>query len=480
MPKLRRRSLLAPRLVGVLTVVKLVCLPRPFHVWICVVLMAWLRSALAAETSITIDHCSVFDPESGQMVPDQSVIIRGNSIARVADSGTIGELPVDGVRIEGKGKFLLPGLIDAHVHLVHVLDFAHVTGDEVLPLYLAAGVTSVRSTGDEPVAATLVARFAAAHPDSSPRVFTCSPLLDADPPIHRDVGRAITDPAKVSQLFDDLTSWNVTTVKIYAGTSRPVGRAIIEEGHRRGLFVTAHLGAYSAQDAVSDGVDGLEHIWSVFNYIIPADIAAKPGHRSTLDLDNPVCEALIAELAKRQTYVDPTLIVFRNMILLPDVPEIRDHPDNGLSPQRLRRFWPRYLAQTGCPQGGPLENRQREFAKFQELTGKLFRAGVPLLVGTDSPEPQVTPGFSLHQELELMVESGLPPAAALRAATLTNATVLGQKERLGTVTEGKLADLILLTANPLDDIRHSRQIEWVIRGGRLCQPAKLLEQVPRN
>ena len=105
-------------------------------------------------------------------------------------------MPPDATRIDGRGKFALPGLIDAHVHLVHVLDFAHVTGDEVLPLYLAAGVTSIRSTGDEIVAATLVARFAAAHPESSPRVFTCSPLLDADPPIHRDVGRAVTDPAR--------------------------------------------------------------------------------------------------------------------------------------------------------------------------------------------------------------------------------------------------------------------------------------------
>ena len=238
--------------------------------------------------------------------------------------------------------------------------------------------------------------------------------MDADPPIHRDVGRAITDPAKVPALFDDLARWNVSTVKIYAGTARPVGRAIIDEGHRRGLFVTAHLGNYSAQHAVADGIDCLEHIWSVFNYVIPPEVAKEPGHRGRLDLGNPLCESLVAELAKRKTYVDPTLAVFRNMILLTDVAEVRDHPDNALVPQRLRDFWPVYLRQTGCPQGGPLEDRRREFAKFQELTGKLYRAGVPLLVGTDSPEPQVPPGFSLHQELEMLVESGL--SAGRRAA----------------------------------------------------------------
>jgi len=168
------------------------------------------------------------------------------------------------------------------------------------------------------------------------------------------------------------------------------------------------------------------------------------------------------------------------MILLPDVPAVRDHPDNAFVPQRLRKFWPEYLARTGCPQGGALEDRQREFAKYQELTGKLYRAGVPLLVGTDSPEPFVPPGFSLHQELEMLVESGLPPAAALRAATLTNATVLGEQDRLGSISTGKLADLVLLNANPLEDIRNTRQIELVVRGGQVCRPSELLLRVPKE
>ena len=231
---------------------------------------------------------------------------------------------------------------------------------------------------------------------------------------------------------------------------------------------------------MADGIDGLEHIWSVFNYVIPADVAGKPGHRGNLDLDNPLCNELVAELARRKVLVDPTLAVFRNMILLPDVPEISSHPDNALVPRRLREFWSVYLKRTGCPQGGPLEDRRKEFAKFQELTGKLYRAGVPLLVGTDAPEPQVTPGFSLHQELEMLVESGLPPAAALRAATMNNATALRQDQKLGSITAGKLADIVLLSANPLEDIRNTRRIELVIRGGKLCKPADLLKLVPKD
>jgi imidazolonepropionase-like amidohydrolase len=127
-----------------------------------------------------------------------------------------------------------------------------------------------------------------------------------------------------------------------------------------------------------------------------------------------------------------------------------------------------------------LEDRQREFAKFQELTGKLHRAGVPLLVGTDSPEPQCPPGFSLHQELEMLVESGLTPAAALTAATLQNAKALRQQDQLGSIDAGKQADIVLLDANPLDDIRHTRRIRSVIHRGHVCDPAELLEMVSRK
>ncbi len=429
--------------------------------------------------SVVIEGVAVFDPASETMLEGRTIVVRGERIAAVTSPGEKAEIPADAVRIDGRGRYALPGLIDAHVHLVHVLDLARVSGDDVLPLYLAAGVTTVRSTGDEIVAATLVARFAASNPHSCPRVFTCSPLFDADPPIHRGAGRAVVDPKQVPAELDEVQAWGATTVKIYAGTGRAVGRAIIDESHRRGLFVSAHLGVYVAQDAVADGVDALEHIWSVFNYVIPPDVVGQPGHRGRLDLSNPMCESLVAELAKRKTFVDPTLAVFRNMILLPDLPAVRDHPDNALVPRRLREFWPVYLRQSGCPQGGSPEDRQREFAKYQELTGKLYRAGVPLLVGTDSPEPQVTPGFSLHQELEMLVESGLPPAAALRAATLNNATALRQQDHLGSIAAGKQADIVLLTANPLDDIRNTRKIELVFRGGLVCRPAEILKRVPQ-
>jgi hypothetical protein len=428
---------------------------------------------------VVIAGVAVFDSLGGAMLADRTVVIEGERIVAVGTPEQPADVPEGSVTIDGSGKFLLPGLIDAHVHLVHVLNLGHVTGDEVLPLFLAAGVTAVRDTGDEIVAETVVRRFAESHPGRSPRVFACSPLIDAEPPIHRDIGRAVTDPDQVPALVDEMAAWGVTTLKIYAGTGRPVGRRVIEEGHRRGMVVTAHLGPYSAQDAVSDGIDCLEHIWSVFNYIIPPDVAAQPGHRATLDLHNPLAGALVVDLAQRGVMVDPTLTVFRNMILLSDQPEVTEHPDNLLAPARLRTAWKDYLKRLGLP-AGEAEPRRQEFAKYQELTGILHRAGVPILAGTDTPEPYITPGFALHQELARLVESGLPPAAALQAATINNARALKQEANLGSVEPGKLADLVLLDADPLADIGHTRRIRLVVRGGHICDPAELLRLVPRE
>src|SRR5690606_28253134 len=137
-------------------------------------------SAVAEDlpSAIVIENCSVFDSTSGAMQNGRSIVIRGEVVDAVISADAPLDVPEDCVRIDGCGKYAIPGLIDAHVHVVHILDYAHVTCDEVLPLFLAAGVTSIRSTGDEIVAATLIARHAERHPESSPRLFTCSPLLD--------------------------------------------------------------------------------------------------------------------------------------------------------------------------------------------------------------------------------------------------------------------------------------------------------------
>jgi hypothetical protein len=410
------------------------------------------------------------------MLADQTIIIRGERIELVGPSSSFSKHPRGARVLDLRGKFIIPGLMDAHVHLIHKLDDVQMTGDEVLPMFLAAGVTSVRDIGDPVVPQKMLVRFAEAHPGSCPRVFMCSPLIDGPQPFHRDIGWALPDPEAVPAFVEDMSKWGVSTLKMYVGTERKVGRRVIEEGHKRGLMVTAHLGAYRAQDAVADGIDCLEHIWSVFDYIIPADVRQIPNYRASMDLNTPIARDLITNLVQRHVMVDPTLAIFK-VILLNDLASVNQNPDNALAPARLRKYWENYW-RTSNLDPVTREFRAGEFQKYKELTVLLYRAGVPLLAGTDTPEPLVPPGFSLLQELESFVEAGLPPSAALQAATINIAAALKQESQLGSLEPGKLADLVILSADPTADIRNVRRIEKVIRSGKISEPTQLLKLVP--
>ncbi len=445
-----------------------------------VALMFLVGPSLAGEqNAMAIKHTTIFDSTAGKMLPNRTILVQGTQIVAVGTPDQPVTVPDNAQIIDGSGKYVIPGLIDAHVHLVHLADRTHVTGDQFLPLFLAAGVTSVRSAGDAIVAETSVANYAKSHPGLCPRVFLASPLIDRDPPLHRDVGYPLTKIEQVAPFVNDMTKWNVTTLKIYVGTPRDIGQEVIKQGHRHGMKITGHLGRYTAQDAAVDGIDCLEHIWSVFNYSIPPEVAKQPNHRSYLDLQNPKCQDLITLLANRQVRVDPTLVVFRNMIYLGDLESVHKNPDLAHVPKRILKYWESYRVGRNF-QPATRDVRQKEILKYQELTGLLHQHGVPLLVGTDTPEPFVIPGFSMHEELEMLVESGLTPAEAIQCATVNNAAMINQADHLGRIDAGYQADLVILTADPTTDILNSRKIETVIRSGIVASPVELLKAVPTD
>ena len=436
--------------------------------------------ALSSEESppaLVLHGASVFDSTSGLMMNNRTVVVENNQITAVVPSEPGREFTSDSRIMDLQGKYIIPGLIDAHVHLVHLADRTHVTGDELLPLFLAAGVTAVRSAGDAIVAQVGVAHYARANRKISPRIFMSSPLIDRNPPLHADVGYPITDPEQVAEFVRDMKSWNVRSLKIYVGIDRKIGKRVIDEAHLHGLKVIGHLGNYSAQDAVTDGIDCLEHIWSVFNYSIPSEVTNRPNFRSNLDLNNPRCQSLVNAIAKRKVAVDPTLVVFRNMIYLNDLESVHMHPDLDRMPHRLIRYWESYRRTVNL-QANTRKERRNEIRKYQELTGILYRAGVPILVGTDAPEPFVPPGYSIHQELELLVQSGMPPAAVLQSATRNNARIVGSEDDLGRIAPGYLADMVILSDDPTVDIRNTRRIEWIVHDGLLVRPEELLKDVP--
>ena len=422
-------------------------------------------------TTFAIRNTNVFDTQSGSFIGDQTVVIRGQRIISVGAAEDVG-LPEAAQVLDGQGKFLIPGLIDAHVHLTHVLYQAGMTADEILPYFLANGVTSVRSTGDNVVAESLLRRWAEENPDMSPRLFLGSWLIGNAPPIHQDIGWILTSPAQVPAFIRQMSKWGVTTLKIYANCRPSVARKVIEEGHKQGLVVTGHLSSYPVQDAIRDGIGSLEHIESVSDFL-----RKDPRDRHSLDLESDNARQLVRRIADSGVFVDPTLTVFWGTLFFVDVDEIVNHPDNLKMPRPLRDFWAadRETRLTNYS-AGPLETRRKTFRKYQDLVGMLHEAGAKILVGTDAPEPQVAPGYSLHKEMELLVESGMSPASVLQAATRVNAEVLREENHLGSIEPGKLADLVLLRADPLEDIRNTRQIDRIINAGEVLRPSVILER----
>jgi len=440
----------------------------------------------------------MFNSTTGLMEPLGALVIKGGSISEKLPAGRALAIPAGAKVIEADGKFLLPGFIDGHAHVGHVLGAAGVRAEEILPLYLANGVTTLRNVGDLLDDQQRITKFIAAHPGQTPRLFLGSPLFDKSPPYHAGASIPITSAEQVPPFVERLAAADVRTFKIYVGMDRTIGGTIIREAHRHGRRATAHLRRYPPLEAIADGIDSLEHIESVFDFVTPPEVPVWPlrderTHMAALavaslrkrlleeqiktDFSSARAVELVETLARRQVMVDPTLVVYRNWMLLGDVEEMLQHPDLAKIPARLRNYWSSTAGGAGA---GPeiADLRRRQMVKLQELTGVLYRAGVPLLVGTDAPIHFCPPGFALHQELELLVASGVPPAAVLTAATRNNAQALDEWHRLGSIEPGKLADLVLLDADPLADIRNTRRIVRVIRGGIVCDPAALLALVP--
>jgi len=426
---------------------------------------------------VLIDGASVFDVRTGRMLPATSVLLDEGVIQAVRPRNELngGAGAADGATvIDGSGLYVIPGLIDAHVHLSHILYQSQMTGDEVLPFYLGHGVTSIRSTGDNVPAARMVEGFAIERPGTSPNVFRGSFLIDGDPVWHPDVGWALTDPADVEPFVADMAAWGVTTLKLYIGVDREIGRRVIEVGHEHGVVVSGHLRDYHTADAVQDGLDCIEHIYTVSNFLLD-----DPDDRHSIDLDSDDARRLVDVIAQHEARVDPTLMVFWGTLLFMDQPEVYGHADQLAMPGRLKAFWDDDRERRKLDWGAaPVSVREGTWEKYLRLTSMLHEAGVQLLVGTDAPEPQVAPGTSLHHEMEFLVEAGMSAGEVLRAATLENARILKQEESLGSVEPGRTADLVLLEADPLADIRNTRRIRSVVHGGRLLDPEEILSAAP--
>lgn len=415
--------------------------------------------------ALVIGNVTVFDARTRQHRRGQSVLVRGDRIVAIGPAASFAT--PEGARvIDGTGKYLIPGLIDVHMHMTEMLRFGGLTGEEVLPTYLHYGITTVRSTGDLPERQQELRRAAEANPSRYPRLFTGSPLIDGNPTYHPSYSQVITNVNDVRPFVSRMKAHEIDTLKLYIGVSREVGQRVITEGHAQGMQVVGHLRNYTAMDAAIDGIDVIEHIVSLAD-----SVANVPGDRFSFDPHSAGTQRLIETLVRHGTAVDPTLTVVWGTLLFPDDPAVSEQADHARVPESMRALWrAENVARSARVGSVPVERRKKTFADYQTFVGMLKRAGVPILVGSDAPNVHIAPGASLHREMEFLAGSGMSPGEVLSAATLGNARALRVEDRIGTVEPGREADLVLLEADPLADVRNTRRISAVVRRGEITQP----------
>jgi imidazolonepropionase-like amidohydrolase len=386
----------------------------------------------------------VWDGRADQAQPGLAVLVEEGLIAAVAP---LGELPAELSLLHLPGCTLLPGLIDAHVHYSAAMG----------PAFLAAGVTTIRDVGNN-VGWILDQRAChAADPTLGPTICCCGVLHDGPRAYWSHMGRAHATADLLCASIQEHVARGVDQIKLYAGLDLGLLRAGVEEAHRLGKFVLAHLGSARGEEAVQTGLNEIEHL----DQCGVAWRAATP----------PEDDEFIALLLIFQVVIDPTLVVWDRLGRILDRAFHHDARRQWVHPAHLD-IWQRYRSRSEPP-----HRRLRFQAALPHLKRFLARAhlhGVTIALGTDTPFPHLVPGFSVHDELAMYVDAGLTPLAALRAATVVNAEVLGMADRVGQIAAGLAADLVAVQGNPLAQIDDISNMTCVVHQGRLMQPADLL------
>lgn len=448
--------------------------------------------------AIAITGVTVVDVVAGRLIPFQTVVIRNQRLAAVGPSRG-GRLPRNTRVVDGIGKYLIPGLWDMHVHALRA---GRATW--MFPLFIAAGVTGIRDTGS-PLDTLLLYRTRVGSREMlGPRIVGTGPLLDGPGGPWSTFAIPVESPARGRRVVDSLADAGVNFIKVYNGLSRDAFFAIADEARRRGVPIVGHVpGSVGAMEASQAGMKSIEHLTQVPLACVPDSIgralgreisehANRPGMtrdsmqalqleligRAAAAFSETLCERTGARFARNGTWQVPTheRLKHWSRAFLGNDTAGRDTLLRYV-PRQVRSTWRHY--QDSILALGPLSDAFPEWYPLaSRVIRSLHRGGDGILAGTDTDGNDANiygvPGIALHRELEALVrDAGLTPLEALRAATLNPARFLNATDSLGTIEQGKLADLVLLDGNPLDDIRYTQKIRAVVANGRYFDRAAL-------
>jgi imidazolonepropionase-like amidohydrolase len=443
-----------------------------------VILGCAARSQTAPER-VLVDHVQILDGHGGPPVPGR-VLIVGERIAQILPGGV--SAPGDVTVIDGEGGYLLPGFIDMHAHLLqprcsmdngHIQKFDRPVSERMMSVLLDFGVTTVRSPATPTIDGLKLRDDLNAGRVRGPRAFASAELID-DP---RLIDQQLRDVVR------DALPHHPDYFKVYARLSPQAVASVIDEAHRHGIAVIGHMGQTSWLEAARLGIDHLAHTvdWSpktltaearqryfaaIREHGVRSPFRARIDWLEQLDLASAEVRDMIAEVARRGISVDLTLIAYDAKFAAPN--------GGPYASDRFARIVPElYQDWTTCPDiTGTRDWTEQDYRrwnaaypKLQALVRMMCDAGVLLTTGTDLTNPWIVPGESLHQEFELLVAAGLSPSEVLKM-TGENAARALRSNDVGLIEAGRLADLVLLAANPLADIGNTSAIRWVMKAGK--------------
>jgi len=413
---------------------------------------------------LAIVNANLFDADTGKSVPGSTVLIQGTRIEAVGKDGKV-TIPAGAERIDARGRALLPGLADMHVHMSEGEGVQH----------LAAGVTSVRDLANDTDTLLAMKRRIDAGEEVGPRI-RMSGIIEGPGPFAGPTKVLVDTEAEAREAVDNYARLGYDAVKIYSSIEPGLVPSIIQLAHAKGLRAGGHVPAFmTARQFVEAGADEIHHLNFVFlNFFFeevqdtrtPARFTVLAERAAQLDLDSPEVRSFIQLLKDKRTVVDPTVTVLYAMFTdRPGKVRAAYAPIAARLPPQVRRS----LLEGGLPVPEGRDQQYRASAEaLLRMLRRLHDSGIPLVAGTDN-----LPGFTLHRELEMYVQAGIPASDVLRIATLNAAKVLGRDAELGTIAPGKLADLILVDGDPAHRIGDIRNTDLVIKDGKVYEPAAL-------
>ena len=389
----------------------------------CAAIALWTTACAGTQQrpTLAIEHVTVVDVVDGRLSPDQTVLISGRRIQSVSASG---EVRVTGGTelLDGRGRYLIPGLWDMHVHV----DLAD------LPILVAFGITGVRDMGGDFREVSSWRSRINRGSLLGPRIVAGGPRLVGPPKTNGAADRVVSNAADGVRAVDSLAALGVDFIKIHEGIPRDAYFAIAHEARARHLDFVGHvpesISPIEASDAGQKSIEHLEFLPDRCLQLFDANVIAGTTPVTT-ECNAQNIDRLLTQLAANKTWLDPTISMFRVYV----------------SPAAYQAIL------TG----------------FGKLVPAIRGKRIRILAGTDMSSPRMKPGRSLHDELALLVAAGFTPAEVLRAATSNAAEFVGMSDSVGLVRRGMLADLVLLAGDPLLDIHNTQRIVAVIQNGRV-------------